>query len=125
MYMDTTEQNTHLLKHYLNFAFTEMKAMRMPNTKSFVKIDEFNELYRKCYIDRHYAYAENDFDCVSNQEQYDVVVTRVYEEMERIKQVSYSITITQYDLGYCRYLVKGKSGVFTHELQSYSRMMDV
>jgi len=125
MYMDTTEQNKSLLNHYLNHAFTEMKHTRLPYTKSFVKIDEFNELYRRCYIDRHYAYAENDFDCVSNQTDYDEVVARVYKEMDMIKSVIYSITITQYDLGYCRYLVKGKSGVFTHELQSYSRAMDV
>jgi len=125
MYMDTTEQNKSLLNHYLNHAFTEMKHTRLPYTKSFVKIDEFNDLYRRCYIDRHYAFAECDFDCVSNQEQYDEVVSRVYKEMDMIKSVIYSITITKYDLGYCRYLVKGKSGVFTHELQSYSRAMDV
>jgi len=125
MYMDTTEQNKSLLNHYLNHAFTEMKHTRLPYTKSFVKIDEFNELYRRCYIDRHYAYAENDFDCVSNQTDYDEVVARVYKEMDMIKSVIYSITITQYDLGYCRYLVKGKSGVFTHELKDQSRAMDV
>jgi len=123
--MDTMEQNKSLLNHYLNHAYNEMKAMRLPYTKSFVTIDEFNNLYRNAYMDRHYAYAEGDFDCVSNQSQYDEVVSRVYREMERIKSVIYSITITQYDLGYCRYLVKGKSGIFTHELKDQSRMMDV
>ena len=114
--------NDRIIKHYLMFGYSEMVGnphARLPHTKSYTIVREFNGYYRKSFIDRQYEYAECDLDGAENEAQYDKIIGNSLCEIQRVERVISAVTIITYDDGEVKWMLDGDDKIHTTPLKSY------
>jgi len=104
------------------FGYSEMVGnphARLPHTKSYTIVREFNGYYRKSFIDRQYEYAECDLDGAENEAQYDKIIANAFCEIHRVERVISAVTIITYDDGEVKWMIDGDDKIHKTPLKSY------